>query len=333
MRLLYGDGWLDWTIRILGVLAISALLYLGYTIWQGERQARETSISARAIDNLEEAVKADPNNVQARVLLGDALRDTRSYSKAIEQYQAALDIDPESSGALAGLGIVAMAQGEWQTASGYWESAIDILREVPMAEADLRLERAYYYYGLTLIELVEYEEAVGYFKEALRIKKSDAGTHYALSVAYGRLESFGKQKEELEAALAFVPSMPEANYDLGLLVLAEGDEARAAELFRTSADNAPGRAEPRTELEKLGTFEERFAAAQAAFSADKERALAEARVALALAPTSVDAARMVATLHQELSSTEVALQAWNKVLQLVPNDPEAEAAVADLTAQ
>lgn len=324
------NRWLDWAVRVALVLVISALAFLAYTVWQGEQRVRQGSLSSRAITNLRESVRKDPKNASLRVLLGDALRDTGSYKDAIEQYKTALELEKDHPGALSGLALVAMAQEEWETASGYWQRAIDVLSKMRFAAQDLRLEKAYYYYGVTLIQLGEYEEAVANLKEALRIKRSDADTHYALSVAYGKLGLTRNQRQSLETALAFVPSMPEANYDLGLILLAEGDEAGAAELFRRAADNAPGRPEPLDELDKLGPFQDRYQAAVDLQATDPAAALKQARIAFALDPKNVDAARLVARLVQQSGKTDDAVAAWERVLQLAPDDEEATAALAAL---
>jgi len=324
------DPLLDWLIRIIALLVVGALAFLGYTVWKGEQQARQSSLAGRAIANLEQLVQDDPQNPDYRVILGDAYRDIGSHASAIEQYDAALAVAPDNPGALSGLALVAMAREEWRTAEGYWQNTIEVLTKNQFAAQDLRLEKAYYYYGVTLMQVNEYEDAITYLKEALRIKRSDADTHYALAVAYRELDSTKNQRASLEAALAFVPSMPEANYDLGLLLLAEGDEAGAAELFRRSVDNAPGRPEPLAELEKMGPFEDRWSAAQSLTQADPEAALAEARIAFALDPESEDAARLMAQLLQRLDETEDAKAAWERVLKMVPGDPEATEALRAL---
>ena len=100
MSLHLRDRWLDWTLRVVGVLVIAALAYLAYTVWQGERQAKQGSLSSRAIDNLEQVVREQPENADARVLLGDAYRDMGSPADAIEQYDAALELQADHAGAL-----------------------------------------------------------------------------------------------------------------------------------------------------------------------------------------------------------------------------------------
>ena len=325
------DSWLTWAIRIVGLFVIGALAFLGYNVIQGQRQAEESSIAARAIDNLEQAVEAEPESAELRILLGDAYRDTGRPADAIEQYDKALELEADHPLALTGLALVAMQQEEWRTAEGYWQNAIEVMSKGEYALTDERLEKAYYYYGTVLIKLAEYEDAVAYLKEALRINRSDADTHYALSVAYRELDSVANQRESLETALLFVPTMPEANYDLGLLYLADGVEATAAELFRRSADNAPGREEPLDELMALGPFEDRMEEAESLLDSDPGAALHEARIAAALDPMSIDAARMVARLLQSSGlSPDDEKAAWERLLDLVPDDPEATEALAAL---
>jgi cytochrome c-type biogenesis protein CcmH/NrfG len=58
--------------------------------------------------------------------------------------------------------------------------------------------------------------------------------------------------------------------------------------------------------------------------------LVESRIALAIDPKNVEAARLVASLLEELGERKEALAAYERVLTLVPDDPEATAAVKRL---
>lgn len=322
---------LDVALKAVAALIAVVLLYLGYTAWDYHRRTRTTTIAARAVENLAEVVRSDPKNPGARILLAQALAAQGRLNEAVEQFQAALKIEEDNPAALEGLGMIAMRQQEWATAEGYWRRIIASLRSGQFAAADQRLERAYYYLGVTLIKRRQYEDAVAYLKEALRIRRDASDTHYALSVAYRELDILDKARQELETALAFDPLLPEANYDLGRLLVEDGDLAGAAEAFRRSIDGAPGQPEPLAELEKLGPFEERLEKARSLLATDKKAALVEARIASALDPRDVEAARIKARLLQELGSVKDAADAWEKVLQLAPEDPEAVAALDQLS--
>ncbi len=330
MKLKLSSRWLDIAVKVVAVLVVVALVYLGYTIWSNERAKTQNSVSGRAIESLIQVVKDKPRDPGARVLLAQAFAAAGQLDNAVEQFQNALKLDGTNFSALEGLGLIAMNREEWRTAEGYWRRIIDNLKDGQYASQDQRLERGYYYLGLTLIELKDYENSVLYLKEAVRMRRDAADTHYALAVAYRELNSVSNQRKELETALSFIPTLPEANYDMGLLLVADGDDAGAAELFRRSIDNAPGRAEPMEELAKLGPFSDRLAKAKELEKTDAKEALVQARIAIALEPANVEAAHLVASLLDKLGSKDDAVAAYERVLSLVPSDTVAVEALKRL---
>jgi len=185
------------------------------------------------------------------------------------------------------------------------------------------LETAYFYLGTALYEQKQYEEAAGNLKEAIRLRRDASDTHYALAACYRAMGSDDAYRESLENALLFDPKMPEANFDLAELLLADGDEAGAAEHFRTSADAAPNIDKPAVELEKLGSFAERIKAAKALMESDPKKALAEARVAAALEPADAEAVLLVAQGYENTDAKEEAAESYRRVLILDPGNKTA----------
>jgi tetratricopeptide (TPR) repeat protein len=330
------DRWLDYAIRLVAVVAVVAAAYLGYTYWSSGQTASSVLPAGRAVDNLREVVKARPSNASARVRLAEALAYEGDIAGAAEQFDAALKIDPKMVTALSGIATVAMKQGDFEAAAQYWKRAVDLLDQNVLAGKDVRLEEAYYGWGVCLVELKRYEEAVVSFKEALRITRSASDTHYMLSVAYRELGYVEKQREELALTVAFDPANSQANYDLGLLALKDGDVGTAAELFRMAVHDVPeGIDLPQQELDKLaaaGTADARLAKAVQLRETDPTTALLEARVAAALAPDNVSAVRLVAELWDKKGSTEHALNAYKRLVELVPQDTVALEAIKRLSA-
>lgn len=326
--------WLDYAVKaaIVGVLVAAA--FFAYTYISTQWRERNSTPAARAVANLTEAVRQSPNSVTARLRLADAMAAAGRIREATEQYEIALDLSPDDPGALAGLAQIAMNQEEWRTAEGYWQRIIDTLSEGEYSSIDQRLEKAYYYMGSTLMELQEYEEAATYLREALRMRNDASDTYFLLAVAYREMDSPEKFRDNLELALQFDPLLPEANYEMGKLLLADGDEAGAAEHFRVSADNAPpDRPEPLDALEELGVAEDRLEAARGSLEAgDTEAALAEARVASALDPDDLESVRIIAQAYDALGRTVEARTGWERVLTLSPGDEEAIAAITRLDA-
>jgi tetratricopeptide (TPR) repeat protein len=326
--------WLDVTLKAVLVLVVVAVGYLAYTVLAGQSRDKETAAASRTIGDLIAAIKEDPNDLSLRLRLAEAYGAVGQFDEAGEQFEVVLQLDENNPDALTGLGLIAMFEGEWESAEGCWRSVIREIGGGQYAGVDQRLAVAYHQLGATLIERERYHEATKYLREALRIRPHAADTHYALAVAHRELDEAGRQRAHLEDALMFDPMMPEANYDYGLLLLADGDVAGAAEHFRTSADNAPqGHDEPADELARLGSFEDRLAEAAGLAKHDPVGALVEARVARALDPGSLEAAKLVARLYRRTGDTTAAREAWQRVLVAWPGEAEAERALEQLERQ
>ncbi|MBE0477197.1 MAG: tetratricopeptide repeat protein [Coriobacteriia bacterium] len=322
---------LAWVVRGTAVLLVATLAYLGYLVVSDRIASRTGSPAGRAAETLMRLVRENPGDATLRVRLAEALLAAGRKRDAAEQFQAALKLEPDNANALSGLALIAMQGEEWQKAEGYWLKIIESLEEGQFVLQDQRLEKAYFYLGNVLIEQGRYEDAVDYLKRALVMRRDASDTHYVLSYAYWKLDIHDKRREHLGYALMFDPALPEANYDLGTILLEEGDEAAAAEHFRRSADKAPsGRTEPADALKRLGPFEDRLAAARESQATDAKAALAEARVALALEPGDVEAAKLVAALWEKAGDEDKAREAWDAVARLAPEDPAVTEAVERL---
>lgn len=326
----------DRTLRyaIWGVSAALVLVlgYLGWAYLSNSNLKNSQSPSGRAVANLEKIVKASPGNAGARVKLAEALVANDQPDAAVAQLKAALQIDKENSDALVDLGLIAMQRRDFKTAEGYWTQLIALLNKNEMASKDQRLADVYYYLGTTYVETERYEDAVANLKKSISIKRDSSPVHYMLSIAYAKLDLPDMQKQELLIVVAFDPKQAQANYDLGMIAKAAGDKAQAAEYFRIAADNAPeGITKPADELAKFGTAAEHLAAATRLQAGDPKEALVEARIAAALEPGNADAVKLVAQLAEKTGDKKRALNAWQRYLELVPNDKTATDAIKRLS--
>lgn len=316
-------------VAAVAVMVLGA--YLGWSVWSHNQQVVNSTPAARAVESISADLKKDPSNLDLRMQLAQALLVAKRTNEAVEQYKAILKAQKDFVPALAGLGFVALQQEDWKTGEGYYRKVVDQLANTQNAGKNRTLETAYFYLGTALMEQKQYEDAVGYFKEALRIKRDASDTHYALAVTYKNLDSMKKYRDELEIALAFDPKMPEANYDLALLLIESNEDVgRAAELLRTSVQNAPGVDKPQFALDELGPFAKRFASAKSLASTDPAKALTEARISVALEPENVDALLLLGSLWENSGNTANAQGAYRRVLVIVPDQAEAKAAVERL---
>ena len=321
---------LDLALVVVAVAVVVLGAYLGWSVWAHNQQVVSSTPANRAVEAIKADLRKDPNNLDLRMQLAQALLVAQRRDEAVQQYTAVLKASKDYVPALAGLGFVAMREKDWKTGEKYYTKVVELLANTEYAGRNRTLETAYFYLGTALMEQKKYEEAVGYFKEALRIRRDASDTHYALAVTYKNLDSMSKYRDELEAAVAFDPKMPEANYDLALILIDEGEVGRAAELLRTSIDNAPGVDEPQVALDELGPFEKRFAAAKKLGVADLQNALEEARVAAALEPTNIDALKLLGSLWESSGDLDNAQSAYDRILAIDPQDAEAKASVERL---
>ena len=318
---------------VLAAAVVVVAIYLGYSYYSDVRLRDTQSPSARAVANLSAVVTKSPNVAMARVRLAEAMMADGQQAAAITQLEAALKIEKGNAAALTDLGLIAMQRSEWVKAEGYWTSLVTTLGTREMSGQDQRLADVYYYLGTTFVEEKRYEEAVANLKESIKIKRDSSPVHYMLSVAYQRLGLTDMQKEELTVVLAFDPMEAQANYDMGLILLKEGDIAGAAELLRISADRAPeGVDDPSKQLSLLGDASERLSEAVRLKSSDPKRALSDARIAAAIEPSNVSAVRLAAQLWEVNKDPKRAQNAWERLLELVPGDAMATDAVKRLSA-
>jgi len=314
---------LDVAIAAVAVVVLLLGGYLGFSVWSSRESVVTSTPAVRAIKELEATVRSRPNDVDARMRLAQAYTVAGRDKDAIAQYESVLTVNEEFVPAISGLGFIALKQKQYKTGEGYYRKIIDLLEgEVPLGGEDT-LETAYFYLGSALFEQKQYEDAASNFKEAIRLRRDASDTHYALAVCYRELGSEAAYRESLENALLFDPRMPEANFDLGEILLADGDQAGAAERFRNAADAAPTAERIQAALQDLGPYEDRLAAAEKSIEADPEKALVEARVAAALEATDPAARLLVGQAYEKTGDKAKAAEAYRRVLALDANNPTA----------
>lgn len=316
-----------WT-ALAAVVVLAAVL--GWLVWSNNRQVVGATPASRAVAAIEADLKKDPKNLDLRMRLAQALVVAGRENEAVAQYEAVLKVNKDFTPALSGLGFVAAKKKDWKSAQGYFQKVSDLLANTENADRNRTLETAYFYLGTALMEQGKYEDAIANLKAALRIRRDASDTHYALAYCYKQLDSTKKYREELEVAIAFDPKMPEATYELALLIQKE-DVGRAAELLRTSVDAAPGVDKPMDALDRLGPFSKRLEAAKSLAGKDAKAALAEARVAAALEPEDLKTLKLLAVLWEKNKDPDAALAIYRRILLTEPKDADAQKAIERLS--
>lgn len=328
------DRWLNIgvAVAVVGILALAG--WFGWTVYTDRQNAIKADASYRVIQALKTQIRKSPNDPTLRVRLGEALGASGKYSDAVEQLNAALKIDPKHEGAYLDLGVIAVVTEHPSDARKYFEKVLEITGTSEYAAVNQRREQAYYQLGrLSLIEK-RYEESVGLFKEALRIRKDASDTYYFLAEAYRGLDDNEAALHNLEIAVAFDPGFAEALYLMGEIYMEQKDEVNASYAFYQAAKRAPEAEQPRQALEQFGPPEEWVKKAQQKLAAgDADGALNDILVARNLDPDSAAAAKLHAGMLIKRGKLKDALQVYEQALKLAPKDAEVRAKVAQLKKQ
>jgi tetratricopeptide (TPR) repeat protein len=312
---------------ILAVVAIFAVGgYLGYVVWANNQSLMVGSPANREIEAFTQKLKLNPNDIETRMRLAQALSVAGRGQEAISQYQQVLKVSKDWVPALSGIGFEMMKRKDWKGGEEYFKKVISLTEDkAPPISGASSLEIAYYYTGVALMEQGDYQGAAGYLRRALALRADASDTSYALAVCYHKLGIPDGYRQMLLYTLQFDPKMPEANYDYGMLLLADGDKAGAAEHFRTSTNAAPYKAEPKDQLAKLGSAPALLATANQLASTDASASLSDARIASALDPKSVESFLLVGKLWEKLKNPTKASEAYQKVIELDPSNAAAAA--------
>lgn len=279
----------DSLFRIAIILLVAAVLglggLLGYTVWQGRQEELTATPAQRAIRDLEAIVRKAPNSAAARVRLGEALAAAGSLKAATEQFAIAIKLDKNHTGAYLDLGILAMQEKEYGPAEKYFNKVVELTQSTQFEAMNERREQALFHLGEIALDQKRFEDAAGYFKGALRIRKDASDTYYLLAQALRGMDEDVAAVKQLNAALAFDPNYPEAHYLYGVILLQQGDRINAAVHLRKAADLAPEQKEPAEALRKLGTSADAIEQGREDLAAGKpQAALDQALFARALAP-------------------------------------------------
>jgi len=328
------DGILRIVIIVLisGVIGLGALL--GYSVWQG-RQAELTSTPAqRAIKELEAAVRKSPNSAATRVRLGEAFAAAGQLKPAAEQLGIAIKLDKNHTGAYLDLGIIAMENKEYGPAEKYFTKVVELTQATQFESMNERREQALFHLGEIALEQRRYEDATGYFKGALRIRKDASDTYYLLAQSLRGMGEDVAAVKQLNAALAFDPNYPEAHYLYGLILLDQGDKINAAIHLRKAADLAPEQSQPAEALKKLGTAKRVIEDGRDQLEAGKYQAAIDAALlATALDPESVDAVIFHADALKADGDTAGAKKVLKAALVRMPDDSDLKNKLAELGAK
>ena len=207
-----------------------------------------------------EALRSNPDYVEAHNALGNLLAGQGKYQEALDHHLRAIKLSPESAVAYNNMGCTLSEQGRGAEALEYYSKALevdpgfavahfnigkDLVAQGQLAPATehfseaVRLSPGYAeaYNGLgdALIAQGKFEEAISRYAVALSIGTEDAAAHEGMARALAAQGKKAETIEHLSAAIELAPDNAQALNTLAWMLSTEGDAkyrdgARAVEL-------------------------------------------------------------------------------------------------------
>jgi tetratricopeptide (TPR) repeat protein len=309
---------------VVGVSTVAFALFFAYNVWAQEQAVRLSSPALVTIDNAQKAVAKAPDDLGLRIQLAAALGAAGLFDEAKSQLAIAVKADAKNVAAYQTLAQIELLQQDYKNAKSHLQKVLDLTDTGEYMNVNQRRELAFFHLGeIALIERA-YEDAVGYFKAAIRIRKDASDTYLRLAQAYIGLQVPDTALEQLEIALAFDPRLPEAHYEKGKLLFAKGDKVNAAWEFRAALDGAPESREAQAAMDTIGTYDDWYRRAESAFKTGQmQAALDAARIARAIEPESYDAAMLHARILEKQGDFSGAADVYATAVAIRPDDKPA----------
>ncbi len=285
-------------VRLVAVLVIVGGVLGASWSWAADRGTGQTLLDATLVQ-LEDQVRLDPQNVQARLAVALAYA-TRGYnSSAIEQFQEVIALEENNQAALAGLGRVYLQEGKLDQGLEPLLKVVELNKDNPLNKTLGRLEAVYYDLGVIYSRKKLYTEAAFYLSRALEINRADADAWYVLGQAQAGGADFESALSSYHQAVRFVPDFVEVykgmadvysrvgsaggkKYASGMIYLTERSYDKATRDLQEATRLAPDMAQAHEglgmALESLGRSEEALDSYRSAAELDPSLIVAQLAV-------------------------------------------------------
>jgi Tfp pilus assembly protein PilF len=185
----------------------------------------------KAIPQLNEVLALEPENIGARVILGDAYLEKNDLQKAEENYLAALDNKLDNAGALFGLAQISRSKGEMREEAIY-------LNRVGTLVADSKSPDFLYKFALEAMRVGMFDEAKSALERALVLKPKEPSYMLALGIAWLRKGDLFEGEKLFRHLLELQPNNVQAQLHLGYVLLNQKKYAEARTWLEKSARSA-----------------------------------------------------------------------------------------------
>ena len=181
---------------------------------------RHLGLYPLAIEQLQQALKKNPDSAGSHNNLGVVLEKTGQVEQALAEYRLALTLDPGHGSAHFNLGVALTHQGKSDEALNHFRIAQQAHPDDPEILAGL---------GWTYHKRNRYLLAISYYKESARLAPSNLQIQQALGELWDITQHYDQAIDAYESAIGLDPDGPDNYYHLGRLSdhLKAGEKAMA----------------------------------------------------------------------------------------------------------
>jgi choline-sulfatase len=231
------------------------------------KQAALDSVEGRVDDGIRkvrQALAADPDIVEAYLMLGNMNAKAKREKESLAAYQKALALDPDNQSAAFSLALAYRTAGRTEAAEAGFERVLTLnprdskaryqladiwMQRGDFARAEATLQRAVAdnierpafqtKLGECYIELKRYDAAERSLLDALKSKPDEPMAHYDLGLIHEARGEPAKAIVEYEAEIARNPKTYRAHFNLAKLLVAERRPADAMRQFEQTVEANP----------------------------------------------------------------------------------------------
>lgn len=198
--------------------------------WRQQKDTRDPSVGARAVDAAGQAIALDPYLADAHVSLGLARMVSGDVPAAKAAFDHALVLDPANPGAHRGLGDLAEQEDRLSEATSHYQKALEFDPtdwELPRLLGDIPYRTA------------QYGEALTWYRQAAAAAPDSAVPFRLMGGASHMLGDYPAAASAYQKSLAIQPSS--AGYtNLGTTIFYQGLYRESLQAFERAVDMAPG---------------------------------------------------------------------------------------------
>jgi tetratricopeptide (TPR) repeat protein len=192
-------------VPMAAILVVGAVL-LGVLYFLDQYRDSGPSLPDRAIQAAEDAVRANPNSINARFALAEYYSNAGRPQDAIAQYDEILKAQPKAVAVLLARGRAELAVKQTDPARKDFQAVVDVLKTTETAGSNQDLEAAYYELGSLALAEGQSGQAVDLLTSAIKISRTDADALYQLGNALIATGDAATARDSLLSAVDLVPT-------------------------------------------------------------------------------------------------------------------------------